>query len=512
MQSIDPNEESDFEPPPKWESVIQQRNSPSEMAVAPRSDYLSIFTSIAEIPRFFVSYRWWEDEATTVLWAFNIQEISHVIRYGLFRDETLPRSSLLSRNADTIDNFLIALSQPREHQLLANLSHLQRVEEILRRSSITPIKLAPWSWSPLPPGHSLDSRAVAAAIEAESHLHFTQIAFEEIVRASLGYEAVSIEWFLLQHTALHIHLLDHLRVYPEDIPLYLEVEKQLRTRSPFAHRAVVQSIITVQPRRDREVFRSINPGFEFISGPIQTLFKDQPPSLTAILKVFTVLAVRFRRQYIHTTGMNWKLPFDTSIAFLEYCLTSTTPGDLAHTLKHTDEVDFAALSRTNLVAEDAEVKHLLANWRTLSTSVWECCSAMPDLIPHLQDCAQILSPHVRKWQLLKLSVRPRLLRQNLYTMRNYHSLTALLDGLHKYSISTARARNTGSMVALDSTLPPTLLFLFNPSQNYSAYRQHYSEYPGIPFLLPHIRDYKQNGESVLQPLLHYLQRSLSFKR
>lgn len=137
------------------------------------------------------------------------------------------------------------------------------------------------------------------------------------------------------------------------------------------------------------MFRSINPGFEFISGPIQTLFKDQPPSLTAILKVFTVLAVRFRRQYIHTTGMNWKLPFDTSIAFLEYCLTSTTPGDLAHTLKHTDEVDFAALSRTNLVAEDAEVKHLLANWRTLSTSVWECCSAMPDLIPHLQDCAQV---------------------------------------------------------------------------------------------------------------------------
>jgi hypothetical protein len=218
--------------------------------------------------------------------------------------------------------------------------------------------------------------------------------------------------------------------------------------------------------------------------------------------------------------MNWKIPFDTSIAFLEYCLTSTTAGDLAHTLTSTDEVDFAGLSRTNLVAEDAVVKQLLANWRTLSTSVWECCSALPDLIPHLQDCAQvsfvfspqILSHHIRKWQLLKLSVRPRPLRQNLYTTRNYHSLTALLDGLHKYSISTARAPNTGSMVALDPTLPPTLLFLFNPSQNYSAYRQHYSESPGIPFLLPHIREYKQNGESVLQPLLQYLQRSLSFKR
>ncbi|KAJ5624522.1 hypothetical protein N7510_000831 [Penicillium lagena] len=497
MQSIDPNEESVFEPPPKYKFVMQQQNSSSEMSTAARSDYLSIFTSVAEIPRFFVSYRWWEDEATTVLWAFNIQEISHVIRYGLFRDESLPRSSLLSRNADTIDNFLIALSQPREHELLANLSHLQRVEEILRRSSITPSKLVPWSWSPPSPGQSLDARAVAAAIEAESHLHFTQIAFEEIVRASLGYEAVSIEWFLLQHTALHIHLLDHLRVYPEEIPLYLEVEKQLRTRSPFAHRAVIQSIITIQPKRDREVLRSSDPGFEFISGPIQTLFRDQPPSLTTILKMFTVLAVRFQRQYIHSRDMNWKLPFDTSIAFLEYCLTSMTAVDLAHTLTSTDEVDFAGLSRTNLVAEDAVVKRILADWRTLSTSVWECCSALPDLIPHLQDCAQRASA-------------PSL--QNLYTTRNYHSLTALLDGLHKYSISTARARNTGSMVALDSSLPSTLLFIFNPSQNYSGYRQHYSEYPGIPFLLPHIRDYKQNGGSVLQPLLQYLQRSLSFKQ
>lgn len=204
---------------------MQQQNSSSEMAAEARSDYLSIFTTFAEVPRFFVSYRWWEDEAATVLWAFNIQEISHVIRYGLFRDASLPRSSLLSRNADTIDNFLIAMSQPRERQLLANLSHLQRVEEILRRSNIMPTKLVPWSWSPPPPGHSLDARAVAAAIEAESHLHFTQIAFEETVRASLGYEAVSIEWFLLQHTALHIHLLDHLRIYPEEVLLYLEVEK-----------------------------------------------------------------------------------------------------------------------------------------------------------------------------------------------------------------------------------------------------------------------------------------------
>jgi hypothetical protein len=39
------------------------------------------------------------------------------------------------REVDTIDTFLMALSEPHEYQLLGNLSHIQRVEEILRRSS-----------------------------------------------------------------------------------------------------------------------------------------------------------------------------------------------------------------------------------------------------------------------------------------------------------------------------------------------------------------------------------------
>lgn len=227
-------EESLFDPPPKKRLyppgsrpplAAMSQNLPSRV-VPPEStqSYQSLFQSSAEFPRFVVPYRWWEDEATTVFWAFNIPDISRVIRYGLFRDASFPRSSLLSRNADTIDAFLKAMSEPREQQLLGNLSHVQRVEEILRRSSIPALELVPWSWFPTPPGHPLDARTIASAIEAESHFQFTRIAFEEIVRASLGYNAPSVEWFLLQHTALYIHLLDHLQTYPEEIPLYIEVE------------------------------------------------------------------------------------------------------------------------------------------------------------------------------------------------------------------------------------------------------------------------------------------------
>lgn len=223
----------DFPPPKKRLCVFGSRlplaamsqNLPSRVLPTESTQpYQSLFQPAAEFPRFVVSYRWWEDEATTVFWAFNIPDISRVIRYGLFRDTSFPRNSLLSRNADTIDAFLKAMSEPHEQQLLGNLSHLQRVEEILRRSSIPALELVPWSWFPLPSGHSLDARAIASAIEAESHFQFCKIAFEEIVRASLGYNAPSVEWFLLQHTALYIHLLEHLQTYPEEIPLYINVE------------------------------------------------------------------------------------------------------------------------------------------------------------------------------------------------------------------------------------------------------------------------------------------------
>jgi hypothetical protein len=152
----------------------------------------------------------------------------------------------------------------------------------------------------------------------------------------------------------------------------------------------MQCIITVQPEQAHDMPQTTNPGFEFIAGPIQRLFKDQPPSLTTILRIFSVLAIRFRKQYIHTSRINWHAPFDTEILFLEDCFNSTSPKDLARTLTGTDEMNFSSLSRQSIVAEDVVVKRLLGHWQSLSDSVWECCSSLPDImIPYLRECAQV---------------------------------------------------------------------------------------------------------------------------
>lgn len=161
----------------------------------------------------------------------------------------------------------------------------------------------------------------------------------------------------------------------------------------------MQCLTVLQPSAIPDLKQSSVPKFEFIAGPIQRLFRDQPPSLSTILKVFSVLAIRFRRRYIHTARMDWRTPFDTDILFVEYCLSSISPEDLAQTLISTDELDFAGLSRQSIVTNDAVVKGLLASWHSLGISVWDCCSALPDITPSLRECAQVSRFGFRKFDI-----------------------------------------------------------------------------------------------------------------
>lgn len=220
---------------PSSDNLLQAADGLSSMAQGAVS-YPLLFRAADEVPRFFVPYRWWEDEATTVLWTFDIREISLVIQFGLFSDSNLPRTVLQSRNASTIDGFLSTFLQPYELTFLPNFSHVQKVEEILRRSqSSTPASVS-WSWFPAQARQETDPLAIAVRIDAESHLQFKTVPFEEWVRCALGYAAPTVDWFLLQHNAFYIHLSHYLEMYPCEIDKYREVEKVRPTSMiPYQH-------------------------------------------------------------------------------------------------------------------------------------------------------------------------------------------------------------------------------------------------------------------------------------
>lgn len=142
--------------------------------------------------------------------------------------------------------------------------------------------------------------------------------------------------------------------------------------------------------------RHTGPGFEFIAGPIQELFRGHPTGLTSVLKVLSVLAVRFRQTYVHVPTMDWNHKFETSVPFLDDLLASISPADLAHTLHRSDESDFARLSRSQITVENEPTVDALHNkWHKLSCAVWECCTALPELVGYIRECIEVGSQAIK---------------------------------------------------------------------------------------------------------------------
>ncbi|PYI01841.1 hypothetical protein BO78DRAFT_400969 [Aspergillus sclerotiicarbonarius CBS 121057] len=440
--------------------------------------YPLLFRSETEIPPFFVQYRWWEDEAATVFWAFNPLEIQRVIRFGLYSNANLPRTILQNRDPLTIRTILVSLVSPNETAFVDSLSPLQKVEEILRRCRNIRPPLVSWSWFPTQRDRDMSPRAIAEAIDAESHLHFTRISFEGLVRYSLTFPEPSVEWFLQQHAALYIHLINYLQMFPEELPRYLEVEQHLRTRNPFAHRAVHQCL---RDLRQAVPVRTSAPTFEFIAGPIQQLFLSFPPSLKDVLKVLSVLGARFERTYVHAREMNWTKPFTVDFSFLEDLTASTSADDFAKVIITVDQECFSGLSQKSFVEPDAIIKRLLVTWELMSMAVWECCTGLPEMIGYIQEIVQ-----------------------SLYNRHNYHSFAAILSGVLKYNTSFLKIHDN---TATPSPVLPQIAGLLNPAENFLAYRQEFQLRPGIPFLFPHIREYQQHGPPALHQLFQRLQTS-----
>ncbi|OKL63559.1 hypothetical protein UA08_01929 [Talaromyces atroroseus] len=448
------------------------------------NSYPLLFRTASEIPRFSVPYRWWEDDARTILWSFDVRQISLVIRFSLFHDSNQPRAALQRRDSSFLDTFLATVLQPYELPFIHTLSQTQKIDEILRRSQNTMSVNPPWSWHPAQDLRGPEPATIAQEIEAESQLHFKAVPFEAWVRCSLGFPAAEVDWFLLQHNALYIILLTHLKAHQYDIIKYRKVEKLLRGKSPLAHKAVVHSLSQFQNGKDAQIPQTNTPSLDFIVGPIQELFKRYPANLVSTLKTLSVVAIRFQKTQIHVPNVDWYKKLDTRVPFLDNLLASLSATELARSLNRADQSMFSQLSPEQLMNEQSPIIEALhTRWCDLVVAVWECCTALPDHVPWIQECIEIL-----------------------HSLHNYNSTLALIQGLNRISMSflwSNLAPNNdqhGQTANALSLAPASVSYLLDSSNNYAAYRQAMKITPGIPFLLPHVIEYRQHGKAALDEL------------
>lgn len=212
---------------PSQTKVLEEEAASATITTMPaRPRFAPMFQAAAEVSPFNVTYRWWEDEGSAVLYAYDAREICQVIRFCLFVDRNWPKSLLIRRAGSLIEDFLGRLLRDQFGvHTDPNAPHEEKVEDIFRRLEPPAPSSPNWSWFPAQARHEKDPRTIANKIDAESHIHFKDVSFEEWVRLALGYSSSSVDRFLLQHDVFLVHMLRYLESHEEEVEKYLEVEK-----------------------------------------------------------------------------------------------------------------------------------------------------------------------------------------------------------------------------------------------------------------------------------------------
>ncbi|EEP75598.1 predicted protein [Uncinocarpus reesii 1704] len=427
----------------------------------------ALFDTELTPPQFHASYRWWEEEALPILWAFNIGDIKRLLQFRLYDDVDFPRKILQNRNTAILTEFIVTLF-PAGRSDLPGLAHHEKVDEILRLCQTFSFPL-PWNWLPsdLDGIHPITT---ALEIDTESVLQFKSVPFEDWVRYSLGYPTMSVIWFVEQHRELYNLVSAHLERDPDQIYAYIEVEKYLRFRSPWAHRSVLQCL------KEKGFASGNNTSNQriasFLIEPIHALFESPPRPFVKFLKKLSVLSIRFSRKYHQNAEIDWTNPFVADLPHLDEFLASNPATTLARRLTYSDGRDFTGLSPESFEQEDEKLRALMDHWDLLSTSVEECCIAFPEMTPYFKDCVKAL-----------------------FQGKNYYSATAILHGLHELQPSPYILSLTLRGDSVDSYAS-----LLDSTENFAAYKKIMKEKPGIPFLHPHIAEYHSQGQKAIAGL------------
>ncbi|WEW57491.1 hypothetical protein PRK78_002958 [Emydomyces testavorans] len=429
---------------------------------------VTLFDTELTPPQFQVSYRWWEEEALPILWAFNIGDIKRILQFRLYDDDEFPRKVLQHRNTATLTEFVCSLL-PAGRADLVDLAHHEKVDEVISLCQPNNIQ-SPWNWFPSY-FNDVHPATIALQINVESVFQFKAVPFEDWVRYAIGYPTMSVVWLLEQHRELYNIVCAHLDRHPEVEYIYVEVEKHLRPCCPLAHCSVLQclkdrGIANLDEKPDQHVAN-------FLIEPIQALFKSPSRPFAKFLKKLSVLSIRFAREYHEAVEIDWTSPFEAGPPHLDELVELSPATTLARQLTYFDERKFAGFSVQNFEEDDAKLQVLVNNWHLLSISVADCCMALPEIPHYFKDCVK-----------------------TLFNLRNYYSATAMLHGVQQ-------AQDTPYILDPFSTNDPSIdpcFSLLDSTNNYATYRKFMEETPGLPFLHPHITEYYAQGQKAIAGL------------
>ncbi|OQE71180.1 hypothetical protein PENNAL_c0109G00426 [Penicillium nalgiovense] len=312
-----------------------------------------------------------------------------------------------------------------------------------------------WDWSM---SQSLAERsdAIAAKLAEQSSHKFSHIPFTEFVRRAYGLPSPAIEDSLraydfieskiystftrnLQHLGLLVELKQSLKEIDADPFLYAAIKKALQRvvlqRKPHVP-LVDENLENGKPELDERL--------QWIIEPLQRLLQT-PDTARNILSQLEILEKRFYKLY-RSSEASWG-PFNTDTSFFGQ-VQWIDVSEFANALSRKDKVFFSQYIEDALFAKDDHARRVLnTRWNDLSVAVEECMVADVDVSGKIDHLAK-----------------------ELYCVRNYYSLTAIIQGIKASGLHTEALGDFG--------------YLIDSENNYERYRRRVNTGPGMEFFYP----------------------------
>ncbi|KAJ5808873.1 hypothetical protein N7474_010142 [Penicillium riverlandense] len=342
-----------------------------------------------------------------------------------------------------------------------------------RREEYTPNE-PPWKFdlSQLVDGNPAE---IARKLSEESFLKFKGIPYEDFVRKAFGLSSDKISSFLWKYEFLewklysklvnaHVNLLFQVKEILKEIKadpfIYATVETawqravlQKRTHKSSTNANEEDLASRFDERLDASLRSVVKPLREILSRP------DTAPN---ILQELQVMRFRFHDFYM-PLEVDWDSQLDTSNGFLEqirWCSTSA----LAEAISRKDQALFAEYVAPAFTEEGGHARqHLNTQWNRLSNTVKRVMAAN-----------------------IGLSSRIDHLANSLHRLRNYYSLTAVVQGVKASGFWTETLGKFGELI--------------NPYENYQYYRHEMGingvlQNNALHFLFPALNSFTQgNGD------------------
>ncbi|KAE8363887.1 hypothetical protein BDV27DRAFT_165200 [Aspergillus caelatus] len=297
-----------------------------------------------------------------------------------------------------------------------------------------------WTWIPVN-ARDVNADIIASKLILESLSYFRLVRFGDWVQEAEGSSSNAVRLLDFRYKWLSETLYSYLTRSLEEYQKYLDLVKALEEKAadPFLLGAIKNACDCIS----RRTYVEFGIDSQFITGPLSIIrAREYPREL--IDRQLKALEVRFRSWY-NSPEVRWSQEFDTQTDFLD-TLYRIGPEAIAVQLSKEDLPHFHRLT-INSITNDSNGVRLALNtrWNSLAHAAKECSAA-------------------------GLYTELTLLAWKLHRLRNFYSLTAILQGIRLSGLRLA---------ALD--------YLIDSGGNYMQYRKKMCSSPALHFLFPFSR-------------------------